>query len=376
MFYKSFLVVFTLLLLLSFSFLPVSAEGIKDGSIIIEAEDEAAFFDLSEITFLEAMESAIGEVPGKVLEVELQEESGFLVYEVEIVNDSYEVTEVYVDAGNGDILGLEVEDEAEVCEKFKPGSINLHYHYPEIAAITFEEAINAASMAVSKNVLEIELDQKKDFLVYEVKVVNEDNEIVKVCVDAGNGEILATKIKKEDSHGWKDKDKAFCKAFCSDCGISVFCVCCKAENEATCDTQCDTRSDTQPTQCDTQCDTECDVKCDTQSDTQPSQCDTQCPTGCDGKCDTQSDTQPSQCDTQCPTGCDGKCDIQKDSICPECGIQNQYCYKIVCPKCGKDLLYICAKVKCSECIDKPCSGAECDEKTNPEIQCQGGEVTE
>ena len=57
-------------------------------------------------------------------EVELEEEDGSLVYEVEFVPNN---TEVYVDAGNGEILKIELagEEEDDATETPIRGSIQV-----------------------------------------------------------------------------------------------------------------------------------------------------------------------------------------------------------------------------------------------------------
>lgn len=45
------------------------------------------------------------EQPGDVLEVELEEKRGVLVYEVKVIDPAGQVIEVLLDAGSGDIIG-------------------------------------------------------------------------------------------------------------------------------------------------------------------------------------------------------------------------------------------------------------------------------
>jgi len=48
--------------------------------------------------------------PGRVIEVELEKKHGRIIYEIEIVDDRGEVRELYVNARNGELLKVEVED--------------------------------------------------------------------------------------------------------------------------------------------------------------------------------------------------------------------------------------------------------------------------
>lgn len=105
--------------LMAFSCISMAEEStIKEGSIKVETDDETTFPDLAKITSEEATEIALKECAGDLLEVELEEENGYLVYEVEVVNENKEKVEILVDAGNGDILGVCTEEEA--CECGKP----------------------------------------------------------------------------------------------------------------------------------------------------------------------------------------------------------------------------------------------------------------
>ena len=58
----------------------------------------------------EVLERVHASYPGRVLEVELEEEHDQLVYEIEILNASGEVWKVYVNAATGEIFSQEQED--------------------------------------------------------------------------------------------------------------------------------------------------------------------------------------------------------------------------------------------------------------------------
>ena len=99
-------------------------EFIKGGSIAAPAgsgeENEAAEHEaneneaneaegqnlegLSRIDRSAAEKAALDAVPGEVREVELESESGFVVYEVEVAANDGTMHEVVVDAGNGKVL--------------------------------------------------------------------------------------------------------------------------------------------------------------------------------------------------------------------------------------------------------------------------------
>lgn len=79
-----------------------------NGSIRVERQLETEFPTMARISMDQAVAAALAAVPGRVLSVDLDDEDGFLVYEVKIVTtDKTTVTSVTVDAGDGRILATE-----------------------------------------------------------------------------------------------------------------------------------------------------------------------------------------------------------------------------------------------------------------------------
>lgn len=81
-----------------------------------EAAETKALEALATVTPDEAKAAAVKVVPGTVNKVELDEEDGFVVYEVEVTAADGTVTEVIIDAGNGSVLAQETEDANEANE--------------------------------------------------------------------------------------------------------------------------------------------------------------------------------------------------------------------------------------------------------------------
>lgn len=72
-----------------------------------DAPDKQA---LAEVTAEQAGQAAVAALPGSTItETDLEEEDGYLVYEVDLVLNDQE-HEAYVDAGSGEVLCLERED--------------------------------------------------------------------------------------------------------------------------------------------------------------------------------------------------------------------------------------------------------------------------
>jgi uncharacterized membrane protein YkoI len=63
-----------------------------------------------------AEDAALNAVPGEVQEIELENEGGSVVYEVEVAGDDGKLHEVVVDAGTGEVLDQEIETEDEDSE--------------------------------------------------------------------------------------------------------------------------------------------------------------------------------------------------------------------------------------------------------------------
>ena len=67
---------------------------------------------LAKIPFETALKAALAAVPGSVIKAELEVEDGSLMYSFEIVGADKSITEVEIDAGNGKVLGTDVESPA------------------------------------------------------------------------------------------------------------------------------------------------------------------------------------------------------------------------------------------------------------------------
>lgn len=88
------------------SFAGDNGKEVRNASIRVQQE-EAAYPGLARITLEQAKDTALANVQGEVLKIELEEENGFLVYGVEIVGPDKMITDVKIDAGNGKILLVE-----------------------------------------------------------------------------------------------------------------------------------------------------------------------------------------------------------------------------------------------------------------------------
>lgn len=65
----------------------------------------------AKITIDQAIKTASEKVPGTVVEAELEKKHGKTVWEVEVLGADGKVTEVHIDAGNGDVIDTEAKQE-------------------------------------------------------------------------------------------------------------------------------------------------------------------------------------------------------------------------------------------------------------------------
>ena len=72
--------------------------------LTIEQVNQAA------VTPEQAMSIALADIPGKVVEAEMEMEDGALVWEIEILNNENQVYEFEIDAKDGRILEKELDD--------------------------------------------------------------------------------------------------------------------------------------------------------------------------------------------------------------------------------------------------------------------------
>jgi uncharacterized membrane protein YkoI len=87
-----------------------NAENKIVGTISTDGVKPSKYSALAKISMSEATAKASAAVSGKVTEAALENEDGYLVYSVEIVNADRSKSEVLIDAGNGAILATESDD--------------------------------------------------------------------------------------------------------------------------------------------------------------------------------------------------------------------------------------------------------------------------
>ena len=83
---------------------------VQGGSIKVGDTNEQAMANMAKLAASDAISIATKAVPGKVAELQLDEENGYLIWEVtELTSDGREI-QLKVDAGNGRLLAAKVGD--------------------------------------------------------------------------------------------------------------------------------------------------------------------------------------------------------------------------------------------------------------------------
>src|SRR5690625_3712507 len=133
-----------------------------------------------------AIEIAKGDFAGQVTELELDEDDGRLIYEIELRTGT-EKAEIEIDAYTGEILVIEIENDNSNKYKFKSQD--------DQTVIGAEEAITIAKNKFDGRVKELQLDKEDGRLIYEVELISGNKE-AELEINAYTGEIISIEIDK------------------------------------------------------------------------------------------------------------------------------------------------------------------------------------
>jgi uncharacterized membrane protein YkoI len=97
--------------------LSLSAEAATAGSYGKSQKGQAKLARQAKITLEQAREIAIKRAPGTIEEGELEREHGKLVYSFDIRNDHGTITEVQVDARNGQVVSVQEENAQQEADE-------------------------------------------------------------------------------------------------------------------------------------------------------------------------------------------------------------------------------------------------------------------
>ena len=81
-------------------------QEVQSGSIVTQS----LLTSTPTIKAIEAIRIASQSIPGKVMSAELDNENGFLIWEVVVQTEKGQQTELKLDAGNGNLLAIDLDD--------------------------------------------------------------------------------------------------------------------------------------------------------------------------------------------------------------------------------------------------------------------------
>jgi hypothetical protein len=82
----------------------LASETFERGSISVVGMDQSLFPDIAKLTLVEVITLVSKKFEGKIVEVALESENDFLVFEVELFTKDRKKLILFVDAGTGEIL--------------------------------------------------------------------------------------------------------------------------------------------------------------------------------------------------------------------------------------------------------------------------------
>lgn len=91
-------------------------DEVQSGSIALDEDgddSDRTMARLARLTSSEAARIAVRALPGKVTSTRLDDENGYLVWNVEVVSPDHQEVEFMIDAGNGRLLAAENEGDDE-----------------------------------------------------------------------------------------------------------------------------------------------------------------------------------------------------------------------------------------------------------------------
>ncbi|MFD1608408.1 PepSY domain-containing protein [Oceanobacillus luteolus] len=154
----------------------------NNGNEAIQAESVAKTANVSQekslLSIDQVKEIALSEQDGHIDDIELENEDGFVYYEVEIENGEAEY-DIYIEAYTGEIFRVEADDN-DNDSKEKETMKNI---------ISADEAKKIAMDQVGGKVVELELDEDDNRYEYEIELETNRGE-VEMVIDALTGEIL------------------------------------------------------------------------------------------------------------------------------------------------------------------------------------------
>lgn len=123
----------------------------------------------------EAAQVALNTVPGTLIEAELEMDDGRAVWEIDIVDAANQVVSVEVDGQTGQVLGT------KSCDHSAPVTGEV---------FSMAQAIDMVRAVDSGVLVEVELENDDDQLIWEIETISEDRHERAFRIDGISGELI------------------------------------------------------------------------------------------------------------------------------------------------------------------------------------------
>lgn len=138
----------------------------------------------AQVSLEQAMQASTKAVPGKVLEIEIDDGDGADTrYEAEVLTPTGDQAEVWVNAATGQASLHQNDGPAKRKDKKRAAD----------AKITIEQAIGAATAHTPGKAVKAKLDSHFGTTTYEVDVLQADHTVMEVKINAADGKVISSK---------------------------------------------------------------------------------------------------------------------------------------------------------------------------------------
>lgn len=157
--------------------------------------------DAATVNEADATKAALAAEPGTVDKIELDDEDGFVVWEIDVRKDDGSKIEMSVDAGDASILEQESDDDDGDRDRDEGdfvGTLEVPADATplvDLATVSEADASAAATQAAPGSVDLAELVAEDGYVVWEVEVTADDGTQTEVVVDAGDASVLEQDVE-------------------------------------------------------------------------------------------------------------------------------------------------------------------------------------
>ena len=164
------------------------------------------------IALNQAVLTALNNVPGKAVKVKFSDDDK-AVWKIEVVGSDNQVYDIEIDAINGTVVKQKMDDDEDDDKDIEvKSSLKIDDNSSEIdekiaAKIGGSEVVKAIKSHFSGKITEVKLENMNGSLVYSAEVF-ENGRVTNVFIDAGNGDILVSRVDNLDDGDNEDDENS------------------------------------------------------------------------------------------------------------------------------------------------------------------------